>query len=377
MADKHLTEAKLGFYDEDNLGVGAYGVRNMDGTPANTVTYAIGDFIGSFPIPVEKPAWIDRGSFISFDYNELKAGAKKVEFVLKYQLLEGPPLLYALGPIQAAPSGGDNAWIHTLTPITPAIGFELPSRTGHIQIENSLTVDRYIDIPGCITETLDVGGKSDQSAIEVSEKFNAQRITDENATSDLLGVPSAGSEDDAIDFTAAPAYYDPNITPEDFFYLESLWIGGVDITKDIKTWNLRTKNEFEERRANRVGTDNYGRTINNYVGAYLLKKRRYEVSIGGYPTDETYPIWQRMQAGNIADNDIVVNFTRTKKADGLENTMVWTYDTAVCPVIDITGMVQFELANDQSWTFVLQPKTLTNIVITDDVADYGIYEPDP
>lgn len=380
MANKHLTNGTLGTYDEDNSGAaaggaGTYGTRKMDGTPANTVTYAIGDMIQSFPIPVEKPAWIDRQPFSSYDYGDLKAGAKSVEFDLSYLLIEGQPLLYALGYIAAAPGGSDNAYIHTITGITPAVARELPSRTFHIQLEGSLTTSRYIDICGVITKQIDIGGETKNAAIKVSEKFVAQRITDENATTDLTGTASAGSEDDAQDFSAAPAWYDSALTYEDHYYLEDISVGGQTVLKDLNSWNISIQNELIPRRANRVGTDNYGRTINNYVGAWYLKGRRYNISLNVLPTDETYPIWAKMQAGNVADNDLIISLTRTKAVDGLENTIVYTFDTTICPVLDITGMVNFSLANDQSWTFMLQPKTLSGLVITDDIAAYGDYEP--
>ncbi|MCK5019712.1 MAG: hypothetical protein KAS32_21820 [Candidatus Peribacteraceae bacterium] len=380
MADKHLTEGTLGAYDEDNAGAaaggaGVYGTRQMAGTPADTVTRLLGDYIDSFPIPTEKPAWIDRTKFTSFDFGELKSGAKMVEFELPYLLLEGPSLLYALGRIAAAPTGGDNAYVHTITPIEPAHAIELPSRTFHIQIENSLTTSRYIDICGVITNAIDVGGDDKNAAVTVKEKFLGQRITDENATTDLDGVASAGSEDDAQDFTAAPAFYDSNLTYEDPYYLESIIMGGVNITKDIKSWNINTINEFVSRRANRTGTDNYGRTINNYVGAHYLKKRRYSVALNLLPTDETYPFWVKMQEGDVANNDLVISLTRTKSHDSIENTIVYTFDTSVCPITDISGMVNFALANEQAWAFLLRPKTLTNVVITDDIANYGDYEP--
>ena len=375
MADEHLTSGTLGFYDEDNLDAGSYGTRKMDGTPANTVTVTLGEYIDSFPIPVEKPAWVDRTKFTGFDIGNLKAGAKIVEFSLAYNLYEGHPLLYILGPIQAAPGGGDDAYIHTLTGITPAIGVELPSRTGHIQIEDSLTTDRYIDICGCISKSIDIGGNIEIPGVKVTESFVAQRITDENATTDLDGVASAGTEDDAQDFTAAPIFKDTNLTVEDGYYLKSIVVGGTTITKDIVTWNIKIVNEFVPRRANRAGTDNYGRTINNYVGAYYLKSRRYNITLSVLPTDETFPMWTRMQAGNVADNDIVITLTRTKSHDSVENTIVFTFDTTNCPVIDITGMVNFALGNSASWSFILQPKTLVGCVITDDVAAYGDYEP--
>jgi hypothetical protein len=259
--------------------------------------------------------------------------------------------------------------------MSPSTGVELPSRTFHIQMENSLTTDRYIDICGCITKSIDIGGDTKKAAVQVKENFVAQRITDENATTDLDGVASAGSEDDAQDFTNAPRFYDTNLTVEDPFYLESITVGGTDITKDVDTWNIRIMNDFVARRANRTGTDNYGRTINNYVGAWYLKKRRYDITLQALPTDETYPMWTRMQAGNVADNDLVFSLTRTKSDDGIENTAIFTFDASVCPVVDITGMINFALANDQNWTFLLQPKTLTNIVVTDDVPAYGDYEP--
>jgi len=375
MANKHLTKGTLGYYDEDNLGSGTYATRNMAATPADTVTYALGEYIDSFPIPIEKTHFIDKTKFTGFDYGDLKQGSKSVEFTLPYILMEGPPLLYALGPIPSAPTGSDDAYVHTLEGMTPSDGVELPSRTFHIQMEDSLTTSRYIDICGVVTKTIDIGGNMNDPYIKVSESFVAQRITDENATTDLDGVASAGSEDDAQDFTNAPRYFDTNLTVNDAYYLKSITVGGTDITKDLVSWNIKIINELVPRRANRSGTDNYGRTINNYVGAWYLKSRRYQISLAALPTDETYPMWTRMQAGNVSDNDLVITFTRTKSADGVENTIVWTFDTSTCPIIDITGMVNFALANDQHWSFILQPKTLSSLVITDDIPAYGVYEP--
>lgn len=376
MANKHLRDGTLGWYYEDNKTAGTYGYRLMDSTPANTITYASGDYIGSFPIPIERPALIDRGVFNSFDYSNLKAGAKTVEFTIKYLLYEGAFLWYALGGVNSE-GGVDDAYTHTIAGLLPSAGVVLPSRTFHIEMVDDLTTDKFIDVCGCVIQSVDIGGTAKDPGVYVTEKIVGQRITDEGGDTDI-GEDHAVTA--AVDFTNAPVYLDTALTVEDFYYLEYIKLnisggGQSDITKDIVGWNINITNELVPRRSNAVGSDNYGRTINNYVGAYYIKSRRYTITLNVLPTDETIVLLDSMQ-DQITDNVVDIGFTRTKAADSVENTIVWNFDNnpAVCPVSDITGMVNFALGNDQTWTFVLNPKTLVGVTITDDVVSYDVHE---
>jgi len=366
----YLEDGTLGFVNETTFGVRV----EENGADATTVTWALGEYIGNFTIPIEKPALIDRGKFTSYDYGELKAGAKIVEFPIKYMLMEGHSLWYVLGKMTEA--GGDNARTHTITGMTPADGVELPSRTFHIQLE-SLTTPKMFDICGCVTQEIDIGGTMKEPGIQVTEKMVAQRITDEGGTQVVAGEVLTA----AIDYTAAPAYMDSTLTVEDFYYLEYINIsfeGGaaVEMFSDLVSWNINIKNEFIPRRANRVGSDNYGRTINNYIGAFYLKSRRITITLNVLPSDKTIKMMNAQQDQKV-DNAVSIGFTRTKSDDDIENTIVWDFDhnTAVCPITDITAMANFALANDQTWTFILQPKALVNVIVTDAInktPGYGV-----
>ena len=74
----------------------------------------------------------------------------------------------------------------------------------------------------------------------------------------------------------------------------------------------------------------------------------------------------------VTDNAVNIQFTRKKATGGATDTIVFDFDNnpAVCPVTDVTAMSHFALANDNTWTFILQPKALVNVVVTDDVADW-------
>ena len=363
----YLTNGTLGFVNEST-----YGIRiEENGAAASTVTWACGDYIGSFQIPKEKPGFIDKGAFTSFDYGELISGSKHVEFEINYLLMEGHCLWYVLGTI--AEAGSDNNYTHTITGLLPSVGIELPSRTFHIQLE-SLTTDKLIDISGCITQSIDIGGSAKDPGIKVKEKIVAQRITDEGGTQVLTGEVLTA----AIDYTAAPAYMDSQLTSEDYYYLESIVLniaggGNVDITPFVDTWNINISNELLPRRSNSAGEDNYGRSINNYVGAWYLKRRRYTITLNVLPSDETVLLWDSCQ-DQVTDNALTITFTRKKATGGETDNIVFDFDNnpAVCPVVDVTAIANFALANDNTWTFVLQPKALVDIVVTDDVSDYEV-----
>lgn len=363
----YLQNGTLGFVNETTFGVRV----EENGAPASTETWALGEYIGSFVIPTEKPVLTERGKLTSYDYGGLRAGAKQVEFPIKYALMEGHSLWYILGKI--AEAGSDPNFTHTITGITPAEGVELPSRTFHIQLE-SLTVSKFIDICGVVTQSIDIGGTRKERGIQVTENVVAQRITDEGGSQVVPGEVLTA----AIDYSAAPSYMDSELTVEDFYYLEFIkcnfaGAGDVNLMPDIVSWNINIKNEFIPRRANRSGSDNYGRTINNYLGALYLKNRRFTVTLNVYPSDNTIKLMDSMQ-DQVVDNAINIQFTRTKALDSEEDNIVWNFDNnpAICPVTDITAMANFALANDETWTFMLQPKKLVNVIATDAVEDYEI-----
>lgn len=363
----HMTDGTLGFVNEST-----YGIRiEENGAAATTVTWTLGDYIGAFPIPIEIPTFIDKEAFDSFDYNTLKSGSKHVEFEVQYQLIEGHCLYYVLGGLVEA--GSDNAYTHTVTGITPATAVVLPSRTFHIQAE-SFTTDKLWDICGVVTQSLDLGWTSRDPGIKVKERLVAQRITDEGGSQALTGEVLTA----AIDYSAAPAYMDAELTPEDYYYLEFIKVniagaGDTDITGDIVGGNLQIKNEFVPRRSNSTDEDNYGRSMNNYAGAWYLKKRRYALTLNVYPTDNTIKLLNS-QTDQVTDNAVTIQLTRTKATGGATDTILFNFDNnpAICPVTDVTAMSHFALANDTTWTFILQPKALINVVCTDDVQDWEV-----
>ena len=66
---------------------------------------------------------------------------------------------------------------------------------------------------------------------------------------------------------------DTQLTSEDYYYLEHIKVnfagaGDTNLTPDIVSWNLQIKNDFVPRRSNSTDEDNYGRSMNNYVGAW-------------------------------------------------------------------------------------------------------------
>jgi len=289
-------------------------------------------------------------------------------------LMEGHSLWYVLGTI--VETGDDPDFIHTISGITPAVGVELPSRTFHIQLP-TLTTPKYIDICGGVTQEINIGGTAKDPGIQVTENIVAQRITDEGGTQVISGEVLTA----AIDYSAAPAYMDSELTVEDFYYLEYIKInfagaGDTDITPDYVSWNINIKNEFVPRRANRVGSDNYARTINNYVGAFYLKSRRITITLNVLPSDRTI-LMMNAQQDQIVDNAVTIKFTRTKSLDAEEDDIIWNFDNnpAVCPITDVTAIANFALANDQTWTFILQPKALVNVIATDAInktPGYGV-----
>ena len=364
----HMTNGTLGFVNEST-----YGIRiEENGDIAGTVTWLLGDYIGDFPIPIEKNALIDKGSFTSFDYNELKSGAKSVSFEVDYLLMEAHCIRFALGGTNTE-AGSDNAYTHTIYALDPANAVVLPSRTFHIQAE-SFTTDKYWDICGVVTQQLDIGGTAKDPGIKVKEKFMAQRITDEGGSQVLTGEVL----DAANDYTAAPAYMDSQLTTEDYYYLEHIKVniagaGDTNITPDIVSWNLRITNVFVPRRSSSTDEDNYGRSMNNYVGAFYVKERRYELLLNVYPTDNTIKL-MNSHTDLVTDNAINIKLTRTKATGGATDTIVFDFDNnpAVCPVADVTAMANFALANDSNWTFILSPKAIVTCVATDDIADYDV-----
>ena len=364
----NLTGGLIGFYLEDTGigGGGTYGTRLRNGTVANTVVYAFGEHFGGFMIPTETPTFIDRNVFSSFDVGDQKEGAKQVNIELNYMLMEGLELYFPLG--KEAKSGSTPNITHVLTGIEPSDGNTLPSRTVHIE-STGLTTQKVIDVAGCISESIEISGAKDQVGILVKEKLIGQRITDENATTDLAGVASATDEDDAK-VQVAPAYADnTGLTVEDFYYLKTIKHETNDITEWYEGWTIKITNEMIPRRANRAGTDNRNRTINNYVGDWYLKKRRYLVTLLLQANDDTKVIWDRMYQGT-EDNTLEFVFHRNRASDANEDVITWTFHATIAPVKELSGMVTLTNANDQSWHIVLQPKNLTNCTVVDDVNEY-------
>lgn len=363
----HMTDGTLGFVNESTFGIRI----EENGAAATTVTYKLGDYIGDFPIPIEKNALIDKGSFTSFDYNELKSGSKSVEFGVDYLLMEGTSCWYALGTI--AEAGSTGAYTHTIIGMVPATGVELPSRTFHIQAE-SFTTDKFWDICGVVTKEIEFSGNMKEPGIKVKESFVAQRITDEGGSQSLTGEVL----DAAIDYSTAPDYMDTTLTTEDYYYLEHIKVniagaGDTNITPDIVSWMLRIKNEFVPRRSSSTDEDNYGRSMNNYPGAYYIKMRRYELALNVYPTDNTIKL-MNSHTDLVTDNALNIKFSRVKAADSKSNTIIFDFDNnpAVCTIADVSAWNNFSLANETNWTFILSPKTLVNCVVTDALDDYEV-----
>ena len=180
----------------------------------------------------------------------------------------------------------------------------------------------------------------------------------------------------AILYTAAPVYMDSGLTSESLYYLKHIkcnfeGAGDVNMTPDIVNWNIQIVNEFVPRKSNTADEDNYGNSMNNYAGAFYLKSRRYAITLNVLPSDNTIKFMTAMQAQDT-DNALNIEFHRNNGAE-VDN-IVFDFDNnpAICRISDIDAMAQFALANDNTWTIILEPKALVNAVVTDDVEDYEI-----
>ncbi len=355
-----FTESWLGYAKETT-----YGTRVRAGTVADTATLVYGGWKGPFPMVFEKPKLIEYKKSGSFDIASQVYGNREVRFQLASNLLDPVRILEkVLGKLSTTgPSG--SLYTHTVTAQEPVDGATLPSWTYHLQTLG-MTAPYILDIPGSYSEEANLGYVSGELGVECLEKVLAQRITDENATSDINGNASATDEDDAKAYTNAPTNGD-NITEADPFYLNELSAGGVDIVNDIITSNIKIKNEFKENRTSRPNkTNNYNKSINGYLSSAYVKDRTYEIQLELKPTDATLFFWDQVQSHSL-DTDIVAKYVRT--ANSLTHTMDLTFDTTTCPVTDISGMIPFLHNELQKWIVVLKPKTLVSAVCKDEAPD--------
>ncbi len=357
-----FTEAWLGIIKETT-----YGTRVRAGTPADTASLVHGAWKGPFPLVSEAPKMIEYQKSGSFDPATLAYGNSEVRFQLTSNLLDPVRILERALGILNTTGPTSSIYTHTLTSKEPAVGAVLPSVTYHKQTEG-LTTDFILDISGCYVEEANFGYVAGDPGVDCLEKILAQRTTDENATTDLDGVASATDEDDAKPYTNGPTL-GTGVTEEDPFYLGLLSGGGVDIVDDILACNIKVKNTFTENRTARPNkTNNYGHSINGYLSSAYLKGRSFEVALDLKPTDATLFFWDKLQSRSL-DTDLIVKFKRQTTTNDKEHTMDWTFDTDVCPVKDISGMIPFLHNEMQKWIVTLKPKKIVNVVCKDESAD--------
>lgn len=354
-----FTDAWLGYVRETT-----YGTRVRAGTPADTTTKLYGAWKNPFVLPVEDPTMVNYRKSGSFDKASQAYGNTKIRFQLASNLLDPVRILEkALGVISTqadTPEAGRHT--HTITGIEPAVGAVLPSDTYHLQT-TGLSSQFILDICGSYSEEVNLGYVAKEVGVECLEKVLAQRITDENATTDLDGVASGGGqEDDAKAYTNGPTF-GTGVTEEDPFYLSSLSEAGNSIVDDVLACNFKIKNTLTENRTSRPNkTDNYGNSINGYLSSAYLKERDHEITLDLKPTDATLALWDKLKNKTL-DTDIVAVFKRQTKTNDKEHTITLTYDTSSCPVTNISGIIPFVHSILQKWIIKLEPKTLINAVV--------------
>ncbi len=357
-----FTEAWLGYTKETT-----YGTRIRAGTVANTTTKVYGAWKGPFPLVQESPKIIEYQKSGSFDPATLAYGNREVRFQLPSNLLDPVRILEQVYGQLATTGPVSGIYTHTITGTEPSEGAVLPSRTYHKQT-SGLTTDFILDISGCYVEEVNFGYVAGDPGVECLEKILAQRVTDENATSDIAGVASASDEDDAKAYTNDPTL-GTGVTEEDPFYLSLLSESGNDIVDDVLAVNIKVKNTFKENRTARPsGYNNYGHNINGYLSSAYYKSRSHEVTLDLKPTDATLAFWDKLQSHSL-DTDLIIKFKRQTKTNDKEHTMDWTFDTDVCPVKNISGMIPFLHNEMQKWIVTLKPKTIVNVVCKDESAN--------
>ena len=358
----NIDTAQGGYKDEVT-----YGIRPSFTSGTTTLKFGVQE--GGFPIPVAKPVMIAKNISSSKDVDTIKFGKRETKWDIDYQLVEGKALQYVMGQVSEG-GGGGPTYVHTITGTETGavIG---KSRYAHIETDG-LTSDKIVDVTGIVTEKIDIGWDDEIIGIFAKETLMAQRIVDETATTNLLGQTSGGSSDDegstggatskAIVYTAGPAF-SSGVTEETSYRIEFFKFGATDIISQIQTGNIRITNKIEPSYSNRnLGkTDNYGKSINAFPSAMYLINRRIGISITCLPNDDIMTLYERLNNGTL-DNDITIQFTRS--VGGNTHTILFTFDTTYCPVMDISGLVGFALENNILWTLVFFPKNVT-ITVTD------------
>ena len=357
MAD--LTNAWLGYVKEVT-----YGIRVKAGTPADTVSYVNGDWEGSFPVPMQKPTIIEHRKSGNFDLQTLLIGRKIVEFPLNQHLLDpARELFQVLGKVTTT-GPVSSLYTHTIVGQQPSDGATLPSRTYHIQ-SDGMSTDKIIDIAGTYTPKLQIGWGLDKPGLHQASNHLAQRLTDETATTDLNGVASAGNEDDAEVYTAAPIL-GTGVTEADVFYLNNFFVAGVDISADIIGGNVKIVNTLQKNFSNRpTKFDNYGLTQNAYLSSAFVVKREYAVTIEVKPTDLTVAVFNKYIKSYV-DYDLTFQWKRTTITNSKVHTVDWTFDTSQSPLTDLSAVINPLLTDSNKWILEFQPKTLVDVVCVDE-----------
>jgi len=354
-----LIKGTIGYVPETT-----YALRARDGTVANTVTYQFGESLKKgFVVPIEKATEIRRDIFGSYDANSIDRGKIDVKFTHDYKLLEGHRLLYALlakGDTEATGAPVSSIYPHTITPMQETDGNELNSVTVHVETIGLVT-NKYIDICGCVTKQIDIGGSVNDkvNGVMISEVLWGQRITDEQGTHDTDGSVDATKA--AAHYTATPAIKSANITSVDVWRLTKIEIGGVNILSDMSNWNIRVIVDLVENRHNRPdATNNYNVSIDHYVANYLVNGREYMITLNYKPTDATMVFFNKLQTQDD-DLDLVIEYERTRGA--FTHKHVWTFDTTQIFIEDITASVKFAQESIDDWSVILKPRSLVNLVI--------------
>lgn len=358
-----LTRATLGYTDETT-----FGTRIPNPPVAGTAHYALGAYLEGIPFPVERPVIVERDVLTSFDAHELKYGKKEVRFTVPYQVLEGQPLQYIHGlNADAGPAG--NIYTHTITGIEPANQATPETRTFHWETAG-LTTQKIIDVHGAASEQLDISWiTGDARGLLAQEKFVGQMITDEAATKDNGG---GAGDYKAVARTTAPALITSSMSEAYPFRVSEIKYGGsggTDIISDVFAGNISTKVEWEENRSLRGTTNEYSDSMNPYLSALYIKKRRQFITLTVSPTDNIIYFFNKIQNPDY-NTDLYIKATRTVGAE--THTLVWTFDTTTCPVTNVTGLIKYVLADNMKWTVVLQPKTMVSLVSSDENATYSL-----
>lgn len=336
----------------------SYSVRNPITPVGGTQLLSFGEFRdGTMPaIPSANSNIIERYIAAQLNPSDLSYGKMRLlEGVLEYDLVNGIPLVYGLGAVS---TGGGPPYTHTITELLPT-STKL-SRTIHFE-EVGGTVEKAWDFPGCITKSLDLNISSPEMGqpLQVKESFIAQRkVTSHGdggaktkqaviADSDKKPTVPTGSG-------TARYYWDDNSVCSH---------GGNSLLASVKIVNCRFQTDWVPLPGNtRTGIDEHGANIKRWNEDYKASKVGLAVTII-LPTGETNT-WDMLEnlMAEVLDNDIIFHWERSAT-----DYIKLTYDTSICPVMDVTAeLIQFGM-EQKAKAFRLMPMSV-DIEVKDGIA---------